>query len=292
MKRSINTLTGKLVLMVLLGVLSIVDSARAETVAMATDVSGKAVFQARSTKGAVTILTEIEADARIQLDAGAGLVAIYLKSGDEYTFSGPAQVQFRATEPQVLSGAKPQKRANPLAKDGKGITIKPVGVTQAGFVMRSGRTTARIKLLSLLGTRTLETTPEFRWQAVEPGLKYEFELTDETGKSLYSATVEGGSLRLPPAVQLEDGVNYTWEISARLRDGQRFVNAGDFSIAPAGARASAEMLRPVPNAPVSTRVAFAAWLEQMELHDEARRYWKALAAERPDDTKLKALAAE
>jgi hypothetical protein len=29
-----------------------------------------------------------------------------------------------------------------------------------------------------------------------------------------------------------------------------------------------------------------------ELRDEARRYWKALAAERPEDGKLKALAAE
>ena len=30
----------------------------------------------------------------------------------------------------------------------------------------------------------------------------------------------------------------------------------------------------------------------MELKDEAPKYWKALAAERPDDAKLKALAAE
>jgi hypothetical protein len=43
---------------------------------------------------------------------------------------------------------------------------------------------------------------------------------------------------------------------------------------------------------VSQRVAYAAWLEQMELRDEARRYWKALSAERPEDAKLKALAAE
>jgi hypothetical protein len=43
---------------------------------------------------------------------------------------------------------------------------------------------------------------------------------------------------------------------------------------------------------VSERVAYAAWLEQMELKDEARRYWRALSAERPDDARLKALAAE
>jgi hypothetical protein len=30
----------------------------------------------------------------------------------------------------------------------------------------------------------------------------------------------------------------------------------------------------------------------MELRDEARKYWRALAAERPDDERLRALAAE
>lgn len=57
-------------------------------------------------------------------------------------------------------------------------------------------------------------------------------------------------------------------------------------------RARMEALRPAAGAPVSERVAFAAWLEQMQLKDEARRYWKALAAERPDSAQLKALAAD
>ncbi len=267
-------------------------SARAETVAMVTDVSGKAAFQTGPAKGAVAILSEIETDARVQLDAGARLVAIYLKAGDEYSFTGPAQIQFRADEPEVLSGARPQKRANPLTKGGKGVTIKPMGVAQAAFVMRTGRPTARIKLLSLSGTKTLDPAPEFRWQEVEPGVQYRFELTDDTGKSLYDTTVGGSSLSLPASVKLREGVNYTWELSTRLADGRRYVSAGDFSVAPADLRARLESMRPAPNAPVSERVVFAAWLEQMELRDEARKYWKTLAAERPEDSKLKSLASE
>lgn len=54
-------------------------------------------------------------------------------------------------------------------------------------------------------------------------------------------------------------------------------------------RARVEAARPAPGAPVSERVAFAAWLEQQQLHDEARAYWTALAAERPDSQKLKSL---
>lgn len=258
----------------------------AEGIAIVTDVSGKVAGP-----GPLTILSEIAADARVQLDPGARLVALYVKSGDEYIFSGPAQVQFQAGGPNVLSGAKPQKRASPVGK-GSNVTIKPVGVTQAAYVMRGGRSTARIKLLSLSGTKTLDAAPEFRWQGVEPGMTYRFELTDDTGHSLHESEVQATSLRLPASVQLQPGASYTWEVSARTADNRRYVSAGDFSIAPADLHAQAEALRPAAAAPVSDRVAYAAWLEQAELRDEAHRYWRALSKERPEDGKLKALAAE
>jgi hypothetical protein len=142
-----------------------------------------------------------------------------------------------------------------------------------------------------LGTRTLERNPEFRWREAEAKTNYRFELLDNTGKSLHEPDAVGGSFKLPASVPLSEGVKYTWELSARL-DGRRYVSAGDFTIAPGALRSQAEALRPMPNAPVSERVAYAAWLEQEQLRDEARKYWKALAAERPDDVRLKSLAAE
>lgn len=158
--------------------------------------------------------------------------------------------------------------------------------------MRSGRTTARIKLLNLPGTKILDLAPEFRWQEVEPGAQYRFELTDDTGKALIETQVEGALCRLPASVQLRAGTAYTWEVSTRLPDGRRYVSAGDFSIAPPELRVRVDTLRPATGAPVSDRVAFAAWLEQMELRDEARKYWRVLVAERPEDSRLKALAGE
>ncbi len=258
----------------------------AQNVAIVTDVSGKVTGPAP-----ISILSEIRADARLGLAPGARLVALYINSGDEYIFSGPSQIQFQAAGPNMISGSKPQKRASPVSKSGA-VTIKPVGVTQAAFVMRGGRATARIRLLSLSGTKTLESSPEFRWNAIEPGMKYRFELTDDTGHSLYDSEVDATSLTLPASVTLKEGSAYTWEVSTRTPDNRRYVSAGDFTIADAGLRAQAQTLRPEPGAPVSDRVAYAAWLEQMELRDEARKYWQALAKERPDDEKLKALAAE
>ena len=260
----------------------------AQNVAIVTDVSGKVTGPG---PGPVTILSEIAADARVKLEPGAKLVALYVKSGDEYLFSGPSEVQFQAGGPKVLSGTPPQKRASPVGKGGS-VTIKPVNVAQAAYVMRSSRATARIQLLTLSATRSLESSPEFRWRGIEGGGKYRFELTDDTGRSLYETEVQSTSLKLPASVALKEGASYTWEVSTRTPDNRRYVSAGDFTIAPADIRAQAQALRPPSSAPVSDRVAYAAWLEQVELRDEARKYWQVLSKERPEDEKLKALAAE
>ena len=263
---------------------------RAETVAIVTDVTGKVVVQGGTANNIITVLTDIESDSRLALEGGARLVVIYLQSGDEYSFSGPAQVQFKSNGPQLAGGAQPQKRASLLGRSSRDASIKPFGVTQGAMVMRG--VPARIKLLNLTGTRTLETAPEFRWQGVEPGARYQFELNDDTGKSLFEIQVEGVALKLPQEIRLQEAMGYTWSVSSRFADGRRYVSSGDFSIAPADLRARAEALRPPADAPVAERVTFAIWLTQSWLNDEARKYWRALAGERPHDARLRALAAE
>jgi len=266
--------------------------ARSESVAMITDIAGVITEQAASVKRDVTILAEIEPSTRLQLSDAARLVVIYLGSGDEYTMRGPALIEFRASEPVAVNGAQPVRRASPLAARGAAVRIRPVGVTQAVLVMRSAKPAARIRLLKLSGTKTLETRAEFRWQAPQSGLKYQFELIDDTGHTVHEAQLETTILKLPASVQLTEGVPYTWVVSARLPDGRKYSNTGDFSVAPANLRAQAEALRPAVSAPLSTRVAYAAWLDQMELKDEARKYWRILSVERPEDARLKTLAGE
>ncbi len=259
---------------------------------MVTDLQGKAATPVEGKPRDITILAELAAGAQVQLDAGAVMVALYLETGDEYVFKGPAQIVFRADQPDVVKGAPAQKRSAALGKGGKDIRIKPVGIVQGAMVMRGTRPAARIRLLSLSGTRTIEIQPEFRWQEAQPGVKYLFEIRDDTGRTLHEAQVATTSLKLPSNVQLKEGVPYTWEVSAQLADGRKYASAGDFSMAPADLRAQTDALRPAASAPLSARVAYAAWLDQMDLKDEARKYWRILSAERPEDTRLKALAAE
>jgi len=267
-------------------------SAAEAAVAMITDLQGKAVIADAGKSREATILAELEAGAQVQLNSGATLVVLYLDAGDEYVFKGPAQVVFKSGQPEVVKGAQPEKRVTSLGTRGKDIRIKPVGMAQGAIVMRSARPAARIRLLSLSGTRTLEIQPEFRWQEAQPGIKYQFEINDDIGRTFYEAQVATTSFKLPSNVQLKDGMPYTWEVSARLADGRKYSSAGDFSMASTALRAQADALRPAASAPLSSRVAYAAWLDQMELKDEARKYWRALATERPEDVRLKALAAD
>ena len=157
--------------------------------------------------------------------------------------------------------------------------------------MRSSQPGARIRLLSASGTRVLENQPELRWLEPHGGLTYQVEIADDTGRLLHEAQVAGAALRLPPGVQLKEGVSYSWAVSARLPDGRKYSSVGEFSVANAELRAQAGALRLAVDASVSSRVAFALWLDQAELKDDARKLWRMLAAERPEDERLKALAA-
>ena len=263
-------------------------TASAAPIAIVTDVQGRATITTDGRAVDATIATEIEPGAQLQLQANATLVLLYFEAAAEYAFRGPAQAVLRTAQPEMISGAAAVRRS-PGA--GPAIRIKPVGLGQGALVMRSGQPGARIRLLSASGTRVLETQPEFRWLEPQPGLTYQVEIADDTGRLLHEAQVAGAALRLPVGMQLKEGASYSWAVSARLPDGRKYSSVGDFSVAGAELRAQAAALRATVDAGVSSRVTYAVWLDQAELKDEARKLWRVLAAERPDDEQLKALAA-
>jgi hypothetical protein len=244
-----------------------------------------------ASRSPLALLGDLEAGAQVELDAGARMVLLYLDGSGEYVFSGPALVALRAQQPQAVRGSAPQKRSVLGGKAGD-VRLKALGTVQGALVMRGVGSRGRIRLLSPAGTRTVEASPEFRWQNEQAGLTYRFELTDDTGNTLYESDVSGTSLKLPASVKLAENAPYSWSVSARMPDGRKYSSSADFRVAPASVRQQIATLRPVAAAPVSERVAYASWLEQLELKDEARRIWRALAAERPDDERLQTLARE
>lgn len=266
--------------------------ALAAAVALLTDLQGKATATSGGRTVDLTILAELQPGTEVQLAPSSTLVAIYLAAGEEYAFKGPATIVFGATSPEATRGARPEKRGPALGPSGKDVQIKPVGVAQGALVMRGPPPGAHLRLLDLQRTRILERQPEFRWQPPQAGVKYDFRLSDDAGRTVLETRLAGTSLKLPATVHLKEAVPYTWEVSARLPDGRKFSGSAEFTLASSELRAQADALRPADSAPLSRRIAYAAWLEQMELRDEARKYWQAAAVERPEDPRLKSLGTQ
>src|SRR5579862_6674058 len=100
--------------------------------ALVTDLTGTAAFEG-ATQGSLTILSVIQADARVRLASAARLTVLVLESGDEFIFIGPAVIRFSAAEPQVLEGSKPEKHSSPFAR------TAPFGANQDSFATGNTR---------------------------------------------------------------------------------------------------------------------------------------------------------
>jgi hypothetical protein len=267
--------------------LALPAAAQPATIALVSDLEGKATLTAAGHSAPAQILSDIAAGAQVQLASGARLVILYLDGGAEFTFKGPSQIEFKPDKPEVINGAPPAVR---VPAQGSGVRLKPAGLGQGALVLRSPLGSSRIKILSANGTRLLETQPEFRWLEPEPGLRYHVEITDDSGRSLYDGQVGTSSFVLPAGLQLKDGMSYMWEVSSRLPDGRKYSSVGVFSVATAELRAQAASMLARPTPDVSSRVALSVWLEQMELRDEARKQWLLLLQERPEESRIRALA--
>lgn len=261
-----------------------------EPVAMITDLQGSVAPAAGG--AAPAILASVSPGATLNVADGGTLVVVYFGSGKEFAFKGPASVKFGAAQPEMLSGAPPQSRDPLMGKVAGAGKIKPVGKIQAAVVMRGAKESARIKFETMAGTRVLEPRAELRWQGPGAGLTYNLELSDDAGAVVLEQKVTGESFRVPEGVQLRPGVPYTWVLGTTTPEGKEFKNAADFTLAPADVRADVEAVRPAANAPLSERVTYAAWLDQLQFHDEARKYWKELAAARSGDANLNQLAGQ
>jgi hypothetical protein len=256
-------------------------------VAMITDLVGEASLVTE--KRTASILDEVTADQRIKLDAGARMVLVFLKSGEEFDFRGPSLVHIRAAQAVALSGDQPERRSTRFG-GGKAIRISPTNINQGAVLMRSMQGQAKLRLLTLSDTITLDEWPEFRWKGVQAGTVVRFELFDDKGKRLLEREVGGEAFVLPGNVRLKSGIRYRWLVTGKAANGQSISNSAQFSLASLELRADAENLRPGVGATLSEQVIYAAWLEQKELRDEARKYWRIAAVERPNDSRLRELA--
>jgi hypothetical protein len=248
-----------------------------EAVALVTELSGTAETQMEGKTVAVSLLFEFHPGATVKLYQGAKMIVLFYRTARQSAITGPSLIRASDTAIKALSGNEPISMQALAGKNGKALVIHPAGVTQGALVVRG--LNKPIPTLSLAGGTTLELRPTFRWREVVPGLDYQFTLKDENEKVLHRLTWRGTTLQLPPELVLSGGRRYRWSVFAQAADGTTFRSNYGFTVADAAMRAEVENFRPDQTASPSERVAFAVWLEQAGLNDEAVRYWQQLAAE-------------
>ena len=260
----------------------------AAPVAIVADVVGNARAKHKGKSLPLQLTAEIETDTRIELAAKANIVLLYLRTGDTYSATGPTTL---LVKPDTVKSSDTSKLLHVNAKPAfAGLrVVRPERYERGAIVMRTSLPSSPLRLLTLNGVNTLQTEPEFRWTTVDSIVEYHFQLFDQTGKLLHEDTVKATSYRLPPAVSLIGGHTYTWSVATKSTGGPNYVNSGDFGLLTPEIREAITADRPSIQSPVAERVAFAIRLVSVGLRDEAHAIWRALAVERPNEVRLKAL---
>jgi hypothetical protein len=263
-----------------LGVLPFADAVRAaqrvDAVCIVTEMAGKAQTQTERGVAEVALLGEFAPGARARLEAGARMVVLYVRTGEQFALQGPSLIRFAAHAPAALNGAEPLPLRPLRGKDGTPLRIRVEHVTQAAVVARSGGV-APIAALALSDTVALDTPPVLRWREPEPGLRYQIVLEDDEGATLLTRSVDGDRFALPDALALAAGAWYRWTISARGTSGAAYRSLHRFALADAATASAVANFRPPEAAPMAERVAYAAWLESAGLRDAAAAEWAAIA---------------
>lgn len=255
----------------------------AEPVAMVTDVSGVVSTLEKGKVRKVVLLSYLEPDMTLQLDANAHLTVTFFSKPVEYRFSGPAKLTVEQDRIRSADG-KAETHTVSLQKTSaaKKFTVaQRESVTQAAFEMRAGR--PGLRLDDPVDTSLIDGDAlGFSWDGPRPKGGYQLSIYDSHTQLVHQASLTSNSW-ISPAGLLKAGNTYEWEIKAALEGGEVLTSRGNFSVADSATAKAIQAQSPQAGSSFSDRVLYAVFLEEKGFKYDARHLWKELAKERPDD---------
>ena len=260
----------------------------ARPVALVTDLQGKVT---RAGGASLTILAELAAGARLKLPEHGRVQLLMVGDGQCFHLLGPGEFRLHPDGPRAEDGGK-VRRGTPLAAHLRELRLRPARIAQASITMRGHQQPPTLELSYPVGIRLMDGPARFAWVAVPKASGYLFQLMDEGGRLIHEARTDSPGAFLPPGIRLKPGEFYAWQVRALFPDGPGMDAWAEFGIADTDLRRKVDEARPTADADFSSRLLFALFLDQQGLREEARRTWQALARERPDELRLRALAAE
>lgn len=257
--------------------------ALAEPVAMVTDVSDGVFTEVKDKSEKTALLSYFEPGTTLRLNANAHLTVTFLTKPVEYRFTGPARLTVEKDR-VVANEGKAETHAVSLQKTtaAKKFTVaQRESVTIAAFEMRAGGRPG-LRLEDPVETRAIGSSLVFDWDGPRAPGGYRLSIFDGQKKLIHQASVTSNSWTSPAGL-LKAGNAFEWEIEATLENGEVLTARARFSVADSGAAKAAQAQRPQADASFSGRVLYAIYLEENGFKYDARRLWKELSKERPDD---------
>ena len=219
-----------------------------------------------------------------QLAGGAMLVATHRPTKSEYTFNGPAEVEFRANQAPMVRGAPPKVRQ-----------LGDFAVVALNRLATSGA--ARMRSFGLAADLDSDTvsslSPVFTWPARAEVVAYRVRVHEwinrEPGPELVNVRVTGAQWVPAAKSPLDWGRTYYWAVSEEgsgtpVKRALRVVVDAD------AGRTLAE-LRPSDASSVAQLVVYAQSLEWAGARDEAREVWVQASSMRPEASQFRRKAA-
>lgn len=278
------------VLLALLAHLTFIPELRAaESVAMITDLTGRATLRSGGIPAPAELLAYLAAGVELKLEAGARVTVTFFAKPIEVTITGPAQASIAKDGATMLSGPPPRIRTLGAAVDSTARKFEPIvreRLALAAVVMRAGR--PELKLFGPAHTKVLTATPEFAWTEIT-GAQYRLVLAEGDGKVLLERVLKQATFK--PDQPLRREAAYTWRVRAQLAKGEVLQAETTFSVASAAEARTLAQGRPAPGASFSERVLYASRLDALGFRHDAAGAWRTLLAERPEDETLRRLAA-
>ncbi len=106
----------------------------AQLLAVVVDASEAVALKAPAGHTKVNVLQMLSADAELQLGSGARIVLLYIRSGDEFTATGPGTYKVGLAQLEALDGRAPMRRAPTMGKE---VRLRPERITQGATTLRN-----------------------------------------------------------------------------------------------------------------------------------------------------------
>ena len=262
----------------LLGLLAWSGNGLAQGVAMVLDRAGGVEVVDTGKAKRLNLLDYLAADAELRLADGASATLVYLGSSREWQFTGPGRYRLRAEMPAVLQGPPPKARGVPPPSARAMVKLEPAQRERLALGAMVMRGDGPMRIVSPNGVDVLDTRPPLIWLAGE-GQAIRVSVLDETQRVVAQGVAT--TMQWLPPNELAPG-DYTWRIEAAGGGAPRL---GRFRII-GGDDERRALLGETPVG-FAQRVAYAILLEDHELPHDALLYWRALAAERPEEESLR-----